>query len=239
MQAQPQSQYQEELVRGLAHRMNNILTIFNGYVGLMLENQSLDDATRDGLCRIKAGARAATELMDRTHALVRQPNIVWRQIDLGDFLRTIQPAIASMSKPAVPVEIHAPAGLPKVWADSTRLRTAVLELVRNAVEATPKGESLQLILSRTTAPHDLSLAKPDESLERVALAVIDHGAGIPPELEAKIFVPFFSTKRKQDANGLGLNVAQGLIEKCGGSLQYQSRPGETKFEVLLRTEKPA
>ena len=65
------SEFQDELVRGLAHRMNNILTLFQGYLGLLLDNEKLDKPTLEGLAKIQAGARAASDLMDRTHALVR------------------------------------------------------------------------------------------------------------------------------------------------------------------------
>ena len=79
------SEFQDQLVRGLAHRMNNILTLFHGYLGLLLDNKQLDPATVEGLNRIKEGAKAASELMDRTHSLVRPSAVVWREINLGDF----------------------------------------------------------------------------------------------------------------------------------------------------------
>jgi two-component system cell cycle sensor histidine kinase/response regulator CckA len=234
MQFESQPQFQEHLVRGLTHRMNNILTVFHGYVGLMLENQALDAATRDGLSRIKAGARAATELMDRTHSLVRQPAVVWREIDLADFLHMLHPAIESIRKSAAKVEVVAPANLPKVWADTGRLRTAVLEIVRNAIEAAPAKRGLVRVVLSCASGADCG-----EAAETVSLAVIDNGPGIPPEVASKIYQPFFSTKKKHDANGLGLNVAHGLIEQCGGTLRHESRPGETKFEILLATRRHA
>src|SRR5581483_11127443 len=81
-----QTPFQDFLVRGLAHRMNNILTLFHGYVGLLLDRQGLDKTTREGLKKIEEGARAASELTDRTHALVRPSAIVWREVDLGEFI---------------------------------------------------------------------------------------------------------------------------------------------------------
>src|SRR6478752_4020024 len=57
------SEFQDQLVRGLAHRMNNILTLFHGYLGLLMDNQKLDKETREGLAKIKEGARAASEIV--------------------------------------------------------------------------------------------------------------------------------------------------------------------------------
>ena len=68
------SDFQDQLVKGLSHRMNNILTLFHGYLGLLLDNEKLDPVTHEGLAKIKDGARIATELMDRTNALVRPTN---------------------------------------------------------------------------------------------------------------------------------------------------------------------
>src|SRR3954471_24144534 len=91
---QPASQ--EELVTGLAHRMNNILTLFHGNLGLMLDNKSLDKGTRASLAKIKDGASAATELIDRTHSLVRQTKVVERDLDLALFFELTGPALQSL-----------------------------------------------------------------------------------------------------------------------------------------------
>ena len=67
-------------------RMNNILTLFHGYLGLLLDNKRLDKGTLEGLTKIKEGARAASELMDRTHSLVSPADgLIWREVKLGDF----------------------------------------------------------------------------------------------------------------------------------------------------------
>src|SRR5687767_13070788 len=80
-------QFQEQLIRGLTHRMNNILSLFHGYLGLLMDDRKLDAVTREGLAKIKEGARAATELMERTNALVRPASTTWREINLADLLQ--------------------------------------------------------------------------------------------------------------------------------------------------------
>src|ERR1041384_1536344 len=93
------SEYQDHLVRGLTHRMNNILTLFHGYLGLLLDNQKLDKATLEGLSKIKDGARAASDLMDRTNSLVRPTSTVWREIDLGAFVGMLQQGFSTLCGP--------------------------------------------------------------------------------------------------------------------------------------------
>src|SRR6185369_8715821 len=102
------SEFQDQLVRGLTHRMNNILTLFHGYLGLLMDNQKLDKETREGLAKIKKGARAASELMDRTHSLVRPPAVVWREVKLHDFIRMLKPSFDTMRSASTQLIIDAP-----------------------------------------------------------------------------------------------------------------------------------
>src|SRR5476649_344676 len=102
------SEFQDQLVLGLAHRMNNILTLFHGYLGLLMDNQKLDKQTQAGLAKIKDGARAASELMDRTHSLVRPPAVVWREIKLPDFIRMLRPSFESLCGPRTKLTLECP-----------------------------------------------------------------------------------------------------------------------------------
>src|SRR4051794_3066895 len=109
---------QDELVRGLAHRMNNILTLFHGYVGLMLDNAELDKTTRTNLLKIKDGASAAGELMDRTHSLVRPGPVIAREFDLPFFMALHRPAMEKMCAARTTLEFVVPSDLPTVKTDA-------------------------------------------------------------------------------------------------------------------------
>lgn len=219
-------------MRGLAHRMNNILTLFHGYLGLLLDNQKLDKATLDGLAKIKDGARAASDLMDRTHSLVRPTSSVWREIDLGAFVGMLQPGFEALCGPRTKLECHIPDELPLVHGDATRIKTAIIELVKNACEATfSTGGTVRIELHGDAPPANPSHA--EQTLKWVSFSVIDSGPGVPEEIAEKIFAPFFSTKKKQNAAGLGLTVAQGVAKQHGGALRLVSEAGQTKFELLL------
>jgi two-component system cell cycle sensor histidine kinase/response regulator CckA len=224
------SEFQDQLVRGLAHRMNNILTLFHGYLGLLMENQKLDKETKDGLAKIKDGARAASELMDRTHALVRPPSVVWREVKLHDFVRMLKPSFDSLCGPRTTLTIDCPEELPAIWADATRVKSAIFEVVRNAIEATFTGGQVNITLCATHKPPGTPAKQP---LQWVSLTVTDTGPGIAEEIKERIYQPFFSTKKKQNATGLGLTVAAGFIQQMGGILRCESAPGKTSFEILL------
>jgi len=224
------SEFQDQLVRGLAHRMNNILTLFHGYLGLLMDNQQLDKDTLDGLAKIKAGARAASDLMDRTHSLVRPPAVVWREIKLHDFIHMLKPSFDSLCGPKTTVTLDCPDELPAIWGDATRVKSAIFEIVRNAIEAVFAGGKVHIVVSAASKPPGTPAR---QSIQWVSIAVTDDGPGIPEELKERIYQPFFSTKKKQNATGLGLTVAAGFVQQMGGVLRYDSKPGKTTFQMLL------
>ncbi len=225
------SEFQDQLVRGLAHRMNNILTLFHGYVGLMLDNSNLDKPTVAGLKKIQDGARAASELMDRTHSLVRPSTVIWREIDLGEFIQFLRPGFDAFRGAKTKIEIDVAADLPNVWGDMSRVKTAITELVRNACEATAAGGNVRIKIQGDEPTAATSSAA--QPIRWVCLAVTDDGDGVPPEMTEKIFAPFFSLKKKQNAAGLGLTVALGFAQQLGGIIRHRSDLGGTTFEMLL------
>lgn len=225
------TEFQDQLVRGLAHRMNNILTLFHGYLGLLIDNKDLDRATLDGLAKIRDGAKAATELMDRTHSLVRPSTLVWREIDLGVLVSMLRTNFDTFRGAKVNLEIDCSDDLPLVWADMGRLKTAIVEIVRNACDATAAGGNVRIeIRADDPTPSPSAAAQP---LRWVSMKVIDNGPGIPPEMIDKVFAPFFSTKKKQNATGLGLTVALGSIQQLGGLIRLESVPGNTVVQLML------
>ena len=229
MQTVP-SEFQDQLVRGLAHRMNNILSLFHGYLGLMLDDKKLDKTTLDGLAKIKDSARAASELMDRTHALVRPAAVVWREVQLRDFIRMLRPSFDAIRGPKTELAIYAPDELPCVWGDATRIKTVIMEIVRNALEATAAGGNVTITLHAN--PHS-SGNSARQTIHWVVVDVIDTGPGISEPNRERVFDPFFSTRRKRNATGLGLTVALGFIQQLGGALRCESQPGHTHFQILF------
>jgi len=229
-----QSEFHDHLVRGLTHKMNNILSLFHGYLGLLIEDKRLDRETIAGLTRIRDGANAAARLMDRTKALAPPSSAVWRQIPAEDFLRTLTPAFHLHTERGVQLQVECEPGLPDLWADTSRLRVALKEIVKNACEASPANGTVKISVKSHSKPvrtHSRRAACRPTSW--TAINVTDSGKGIPADLTSKIFQPFFSTKHKHDSMGLGLSVALGLIQQLGGAIRLQSRPGKTTFKVLL------
>lgn len=230
-----QSDFHDQLVRGLTHKMNNILSLFHGYLGLLMEDKKLDASTIAGLARIKEGARAASELMDRTKVLARPPSVVWREVNVAELFAMLRRDFETIADGRVQVEIHIPDELPHIWADTSRLKTSITEVVRNACEASEAGGTIKIEVHSETQASSIPTAagKAAQPISWISVDVIDNGGGIPPELHEKVFHPFFSTKHKQNAMGLGLTVAVGLLQQLGGGIRFESQPGLTCFHLLL------
>ena len=228
-----QSEFHDHLVRGLTHKMNNILSLFHGYLGLLIDDKKLDRDTMAGLLRIRDSADAATRLMDRTKALATPSSAQWRQIAPDDFLRALLPALQLYADRGIRIQVACEPGLPALWADISRLRVALKEIVKNACEASPANGIVQISVKPHNRPVRTPGPGPAAPIAWTAISIADSGKGIPRELTEKIFQPFFSTRNKADSMGLGLSVALGLVQQLGGAIRVQSRPGKTTVKVLL------
>jgi len=125
----------------------------------------------------------------------------------------------------VRLEIEVQEGLPEVDLDESQLRQALVNLIRNAREAMPKGGTLTVSVARA------------ESGDGVEIRIDDEGAGVPEELLATIFDPFFTTKQR--GTGLGLAVTREIVEAHHGIIRCERRsPKGTRFRIVLPLDAP-
>jgi len=227
------SEFQDQLVRGLSHRMNNILSLFHGYLGLLMDDKKLDPVAREGLAKIKEGARAASDLMERTNSLVRPTSAIWRELNLAELLRQLRPTFESFCSPKVRIQVECGEDLPRIWADASRVRMALVELVRNACEAAKSKVLIKVSVDEGRVQGELFNVTAEQPQHWLTVNVTDDGAGIPMESAERIYTPFFTTKRNQQSAGLGLTVALGCAQHLNGAVRHHSRPGETTFELVL------
>jgi signal transduction histidine kinase len=103
--------------------------------------------------------------------------------------------------------------VPSILADPDQLTQVLLNLGGNAVDAMPQGGTLRFETARCT------------DADAVVVRVIDTGAGMTPEVAARIFEPFYTTKPEGRGTGLGMSVSLGIITDHGGTLEVQSEPG--------------
>ena len=234
------SDFQDQLVRGLTHRMNNILSVFHGYLGLLMEDRNLDSITRAGLNKIRDGARNATDLIERVNAVSRPAGSVPREIDIATFFRQMAPTFDGLRSPKVRIAIECPDELPRIVVDFSRLKLAITELVRNACEAADSTVRIRVTCGADAEQTELFPAGRTEEPEQwVKIAVTDDGPGIPASAAGRIYEPFFSTKKADGSAGLGLSVALGCAQQFCGNLKHRSGKGGTTFEMVIPSKVPA
>ncbi len=112
--------------------------------------------------------------------------------------------------------------LPSIRIDRIRIKQALLNLMINAIEAMPDGGQLTLVLERVN--------------HQVRIMVIDTGPGMPAEVQRKAFELFYSTK--EGGTGIGLSIAQNILQAHGGSLQFETSPQGTQFVAILPLSEP-
>lgn len=219
-----QSQASRELLRNLAHEIKNPLGGIRGAAQL-LEHE----LPRPALCEytqviIKEADRLQA-LMDRLLTPHRLPQLGLTNIH--EVLERVRRLVLAETPQGVVIRRDYDTSLPELLADREQLIQAVLNIVRNAVQALQgKGE----IILRTRVARQVTLVKKRYRLA-VRVQIIDNGPGIPEEDREKIFYPLVSGR--EDGSGLGLTLAQTFISQHQGTIECDSRPGRTCFTLLL------
>ena len=125
----------------------------------------------------------------------------------------------------IKVETYFDEGIPEVMASTNQMRQVMLNLLKNAREAMPKGGTLTVRTSRED--------------NKVLIHIQDTGVGIPEEVREKIFEAFFTTKQKVKGVGLGLSVCYGIVKDHGGEIKVESEVDKgTTFKIHLPISSP-
>jgi signal transduction histidine kinase len=225
------------LAGGVAHDFNNLLTGILGQAGLARAAGPTDGPLAEQLAQIELTARRAAELTRQLLAYSGRGQFHVRPLALPDLVRDTVPLVRASIPRAVEIRIDAPTDLPAVEADATQLRQVVMNLVLNAAEALGERPGTIRIAATCLDADDATLAdlrRDDDVLpgRYVKLEVDDDGPGMTPELQERIFEPFFSTKFT--GRGLGLAAVLGIVRGHHGAIGVRSSPGAgTTFTVLF------
>lgn len=216
------------LVRGLAHEVKNPLGGIRGAAQL-LEQELGDVELREYTGIVIREADRLRKLVDRMlgpNALPRR-----KRCNIHEILEQVRALIDAEGHRNVVLSRDYDPSIPPLWADPDQLVQALLNIVRNAVEALEEGG---VITIRTRVQRQCSIG-PRRNRLVACIDIVDNGPGISQELMERIFLPMITTR--SSGTGLGLSIAQNLVNQHRGLIECSSRPGETVFTVLLPVEK--
>ncbi|MEO7987056.1 MAG: chemotaxis protein CheB [Gemmatimonadales bacterium] len=226
-----------ELAGGVAHEINNQMTVVLGYTDFLLRQMADSDPMRTDVARIVKAARRSAEVTGQLLAFSRRQRLEPVVLDLNTFVAASETLLRRMVGPDIEIEIMLGDGVGRVRADQAQLEQVLVNLSLNARDA--MQGSGRLILE-TTAIHVADPVAPSPNTAAVPrgmyarLTVRDTGAGMDPSTQARIFEPFFTTKPPGSGTGLGLASVYGMVRQSGGSVWVESELGRgTTFTIDL------
>jgi PAS domain S-box-containing protein len=221
------------LASGVAHEFNNLLTVVLG----SLERAALravDEGQRKHLDRASWGARRAGELAGELLSLSRRQTSEDRIMDLNQLLRGFEDTLTQVAPGGVRLRLDLAAEPLPVRVDHAKLELVLLNLLRNAADAMPKGGEVTVSTRVLPAADARSVLDRTEAVE---LAVSDNGEGMPPEVAERATDLFFTTKAPGKGTGLGLFLVLEFMDKSGGRLKIDSQAGlGTRVRMVLPRE---
>ena len=216
------------MVRQLAHEIKNPLGGLRGAAQL-LERELLDPSLREYTRVIISEADRLTHLLDSMLGPGRPP--AKQLVNVHELLERVYHLLRSEAPAGVIVDRDYDPSLPALAVDPNHIIQAMLNLGRNAIQALSSGEvqAPRLVL-RTRAATSVSIGAKHHRLV-ASIQFEDNGPGILSEIRDTIFYPLVSGR--SDGTGLGLGIAQDLVSRHGGLIEFDSAPGRTIFVIYL------
>ncbi|QXH36154.1 nitrogen regulation protein NR(II) [Pseudomonas muyukensis] len=223
------------LVRGLAHEIKNPLGGIRGAAQL-LARELPEDGLRDYTNVIIEEADRLRNLVDRMLGSNKLPSLAMTNIH--EVLERVCSLVEAESQGGITLVRDYDPSLPDVLVDREQMIQAVLNIVRNAMQAIGGQNELRLgrITLRSRAVRQFTIGHVRHRLV-ARVEIVDNGPGIPAELQDTLFYPMVSGR--PDGTGLGLAITQNIISQHQGLIECESHPGHTTFSIYLPLEQGA
>lgn len=221
-----------QLTGGLAHDFNNLLGVIIGNLDVIAARKvpGIEAFLENALEAANRGATLVSQLL----AFARKQPLQPERISVQErSLKTVS-LLESVLGGKVKIQHSVDERTLPIVADRSQLEAAILNLAVNARDAMPEGGTLTIECTNVVLDEDYAATRVDvKPGEYVMIAVSDTGTGMPPETQAKVFEPFFSTKGAK-GTGLGLSQVFGFVKQSGGHVSVYSEVGVgTTFRLYL------
>ncbi len=223
------------LAGGIAHDFNNILSAIIGFAELARHDAGDPERVKRDLDEVLKASERAKGLVSQILAFSRKSEARHSPVDLGVVIRESLKMLRSILPSSIEIRQDLSDSC-MVMADSTQIQQVIINLCSNAADAMEKTHgTIEVSLGKVVVEE--GAAAPDQGLSPgsyVKLSVKDTGRGMSPEVMARIYDPYFTTKGVGCGTGLGLAVVHGVLKSHGGSIVCTSSPGKgATFDIYL------
>jgi two-component system cell cycle sensor histidine kinase/response regulator CckA len=220
------------LAGGIAHDFNNLISVINGYAEFAELNPGDPATVRKSMQEIRKAAQRASGLVRQILTFSRKADVRFSAVDVNQLARDLTALLGETFPRNVSFHFALDAQLPHLHADQNQLQQVILNFCVNARDAMPGGGTITVATARAEPAKLPPGLKPGRDYAR--LTVSDTGTGMTPEVRARIFEPFYTTKAVNQGTGLGLSVVYGIVASHEGALHVESQPGKgSSFHVFL------
>ncbi|HEX4861709.1 MAG TPA: PAS domain S-box protein [Rhizomicrobium sp.] len=225
-----------QLTGGIAHDFNNLLQGITGALDRIKKRISegrIGDVDRflDGAMQ---SANRAAALTHRLLAFSRRQPVDPRPVDANTLIATVEELLRRSLGETIDLKVVEQEGLWLVRCDGNQLENALLNLAINARDAMPDGGTLTIETANVRFDNRQAVARELRAGEYVTIRVTDTGVGMPADVKARAFDPFYTTKPFGQGTGLGLSMIYGFVRQSDGSIRIESEVGKgTAIEIAL------
>ena len=228
---------------GIAHDFNNILSAILGYGDRAFRALDSESPVRRHIEQVLNAGRRAQLLVERILAFSRSGMTARLPVHVAPLVEEAVDLLKAGLPSKVRIVVRINAAHAYIIGDATHLHQVVMNLCSNALHAMQGDGTLTVTVDEynTSESQTLSLGTVPPG-QYVRIRVEDTGAGIAPEVQERMFDPFFTTRKGGEGTGLGLSLVDGIVREYGGAIGVESEPGKgTRFDIYLPVtpERPA
>jgi signal transduction histidine kinase len=207
-----------QLAAGVAHEINNPLSIVIGYTKLLMKNPPFDSGVKENLKEdlqtIHNNAQTCKKIVEDLLNFSRQKKPQYAEADINRTLESVVSVVENQfSRNAITIKRDYDPSVPLVAMDIDKMRQVYMNLLINAYQAMDSGGSIHVS------------TRYDKGRDGVSTLFSDTGCGIPKSIQTRIFEPFFTTKEPGKGTGLGLAVSYGIVKEHRGEISFESEEG--------------
>ena len=213
-----------QLTGGIAHDLNNMLTVVLGQVDLSTGKSNTSEVD-EGLAIIRRATERGSDLIKQLMIFSRRQTLKPRSIDTARTIKNMLTILHSSLGGQVDISTRIDGDIWNTYLDESLLENAILNLALNSRDAMPNGGRLAINAENYSAGEFDARRYEIKEGRYVKLEIVDTGSGMDAGTIANAFEPFFTTKPMGQGTGLGLSMVFGFVKQSGGYIEIESEPG--------------